>query len=261
MGGQMKSGTTMLRMMLSRHSSIYSGLETHWFLDDLYANYDHELNNSIDKLKIFFNISTAEMNFIINETKSKNNVFINNFFNLIIQKENKNRWLEKTPDNIKYLPLIDSQWDEYKFIHVIRDYRDIYASWKLSNKYDMKYFIDQVKLSYEGNDQILGVTTSKYIEIKYEDIVLDTKKQIDKILLFLNEDYEEDCISLDNKKAKKEFDIVHEVVGYKSNTLISTMEPINNNKIGQFKTVLTKKEIHLIEQELSEYMDLFEYKN
>ena len=101
MCGQMKSGITMLRMMLSRNSSVYSGLETSWFLDGLYAKCNHELNKYIDKLKIFFNISTAEMNLIINETKCKNNVFINNFFNFIIKKENKNRWLEKTPGNLK----------------------------------------------------------------------------------------------------------------------------------------------------------------
>ncbi len=258
-GGQMKSGTTMLRMMLSQHSNIYSGLETYWFSDDLYINYAKHSNESIDKLKMFYNIDDSEMFNIINHTKKHSGLFINSFFDFILSKESENRWLEKTPDNIRKFSLINECWKGYKFIHVIRDFRDIYASWKLSNKYNINHFINQVEISYSDKQDVLGTKTSKYCEVKYEDLVQNTKREICDLLQFLNEKFEDDCVVLDKKKAESEFDKVYRVSGKKSTTLMSTQKKINNNKIMQYKTVLNKKEIRLIESELSEYMDLFGY--
>lgn len=43
-GGQMKSGTTLVRALLSQHPNIFGGLETHWF--DLPSKVD--INDSIN---------------------------------------------------------------------------------------------------------------------------------------------------------------------------------------------------------------------
>lgn len=258
-GGQMKSGTTMLRMMLSRHSNIYSGLETYWFLDDLYQDYMKSNNNSVKKLQEFFDLSENDMKSIIVTTKKNDKPFVHNFFNHILKNTSKNRWLEKTPDNIKYLNIINDNWSEYKFIHVLRDFRDIYASWKLSNKYDLNYFIDQVKSCYASNLDKIGKESDKYIEVKYENIIRHREYEVKRILSFLGEDFEVECTELDTDNAKKEFEKVYQVSGKKSVTLASTQKPISDNKIGQFKAVLSKDEISTIEKELFKYFELFGY--
>jgi protein-tyrosine sulfotransferase len=258
-GGQMKSGTTMLRMLLSRHSKIYSGLETHWFKEELLTGFSNPTNNSIDKLKQFYEVSDIDMKKIISEAENKQN-FISVFFSHLLIKNNKEIWLEKTPENINHLNLIDKKWDNYKFIHVIRDFRDIYSSWKLSNKYNIEYFIDNVKRTYSELNDLLGQPTEKYLEVKYEDLVLKTRESLEKIFVFINQELEEDCTQLDLEAAKKDFKKVKEIVGKKSQTLISTQQPINKNKIGQYQKVLTSEEISLIEKELRDYLILFNYK-
>jgi len=258
-GGQMKSGTTMFRMMLSRHTNIYSGLETYWFLDDLYINFNVLNNKSIIKLQGFYNVSNSDIKKIIKVTNNNKKPFVHNFFNHILSTNSKKRWLEKTPDNLKYLNLINENWKEYKFIHVLRDFRDIYASWKLSNKYDLNYFINQVHTSYEPNLYILGKETDQYQEVKYENIIVNRNYEVRRNLSFLGEHFETKCTELDIKNSKKEFETVYKFSGKKSNTLISNQEKINNNKIGHYKTVLSNEEVFIIEKELKNYFKLFEY--
>lgn len=259
-GGQMKSGTTMLRMLLSKHSNIFSGLETYWFTDDISKKYMIPDNRSVLKLKEFYNLTDNEIKLIILQTNKNSKPFVNNFFNHLLKKSNKNRWLEKTPDNIKYLKLINDNWNSYKFIHVLRDFRDIYASWKVSKKHDIKYYIKQVKSCYDPNLDILGKKTDTYFEVKYENIINDCRKQIKRILFYLEENFQANCLELDLENSKKEFEKVYKVSGKKSITLKSTQEPINKKKINHYKSILTKDEISYIEKELEIYFKIFDYK-
>ena len=255
----MKSGTTMLRMLLSKHSNIFSGLETYWFTDNIFEKYMIPNNGSILKLKEFYNLTDNEIKSIILQTNENSKPFVNNFFNHLLKKSNKKRWLEKTPDNIKYLNLINNSWNSYKFIHVLRDFRDIYASWKVSKKHDLNYYVSQVKSCYEPNLDILGKKTDMYFEVKYENIINDCRNQIEKTLLYLGENFETDCLELDLENSNKEFEKVYKVSGKKSITLTSTQEPMNNKKINHYKSVLTEDEIFYIEKELDVYFDLFGY--
>jgi protein-tyrosine sulfotransferase len=257
-GGQMKSGTTMLRMLISRHSKIYSGLETHWFKNELLNNFQRKDNKSIEKLKKYYGVADAEMNSIINHATSSKN-FIDSFFTYLLKRSSKDIWLEKTPENVNYIDLIEEKWFRYKFIHVIRDFRDVYASWKLSNKYNLEYFVDNIKKTYFNIDDLLGRQTDKYFEIKYENLVLNTKSSMKELFQFLHQDLEEKCTKLDNEVAKSDFEKVKKIAGKESQTLISTQQPINNNKIGQYNKVLNAEEIFFIEKELKDYFILFNY--
>jgi hypothetical protein len=259
-GGQMKSGTTMLRMLISKHSNIFSGLETQWFKKELYIEYSKKNNPAINKIKNFYDLNDIEIEHIIDNIDKNKSLFLDELFNYLAKRESKSRWLEKTPDNIEYYELISKNWVNYKFIHNIRDFRDTYASWKLSNKYDLDFFLKKVKLSLEPNKNILGKNSYCYYEVKYENLVLNTKEIMKDVLTFLEEDFEEECTILDNDLAKKEFNKVLKTANKESQTLISTQEPINNKKIGHYKNVLTDYEIKTIETELAEYFDIYEYK-
>jgi protein-tyrosine sulfotransferase len=256
-GGQMKSGTTLLRMLLGRHSNLYSGLETFWFKDEISIDYSKNTKDII-KIKEFYDLNDIEFLYIIELTKSNKKHVIDNLFKYICKKENKNRWIEKTPDNILYINLITKYWnDQFQFIHVIRDYRDIYASWKNSNKYNIDIFINNVKKSYK---LFLPYKNNKNIlEVKYENIILHTENTIFNILDFLDETFENTCIQLDIENSKKEFEKVKKITNKESATLISTQQPIFPSKIGQYKRILTRDEIYKIESELDFLFKIYEY--
>ena len=254
-GGQMKSGTTMLRALIGQHDYIYGGLETHWF------NIDGNINNKntiITKLALFYELDTFELEKIFLNYKNSNTHFIDSFLKYNTLKNNKRRWVEKTPQNISHIDLINEYWDNYKFIHVLRDFRDIYASWKMSNKGDVNFFIESVKSSYVNLEKYRS--NPNYFEIKYEELVINPKESISEILVFLRENIDTKCFEINTKVSKIEFDKVKNITGKESNTLKSTQKKIFSSKISQYKEILTNEEINIIEFELELYFKLFGYK-
>jgi len=225
-GGQMKSGTTMLRALLGQHDNIYGGLETHWFDIDDKVNINDKI---IAKLALFYEIGAFEIEKIFLNYKDSNTHFIDSFLEYNTLKNNKKRWLEKTPQNINHIDLIAQYWDEYKFIHVLRDYRDIYASWKMSNKGNIDVFIESVKTSYVHLEKYRS--NPNYLEIKYEELVMNPEKSISKTLEFLGESIDVKCFEINTKVSKVEFDKVKSITGKESNTLKSTQKKIFSSKL------------------------------
>ena len=161
-GGQMKSGTTLVRALLSQHPNIFGGLETHWF--DVPSKVDIN-DQHIVKLINFYEISHDEIESIISNHKNSNLHFIDIFLSKLTNLNNKTRWVEKTPQNIKNIRKIINIWKKFNFIHVTRDYRDIFASWKLSGKNDLGFYIDTVMKSYD--ELSLLQNNDNYYEISY----------------------------------------------------------------------------------------------
>ncbi|MBU1634654.1 sulfotransferase, partial [bacterium] len=102
--------------------------------------------------------------------------------------ENKKRWCEKTPKNIKFFDKILALYGEnVKLIHVVRDGRDVVTS-----KHP-KHSPDQYWVSVRRwiNDVNLGLTFAdkpNVYTIKYEDIINNYDVEIQKLLSFLGED-------------------------------------------------------------------------
>ena len=66
----MKSGTSLLRKLVSRHPHIYGGLETHWFTDEFVNNWKD--GNSVRQkwLLEFFDVQEMEVSHLRNEASS-----------------------------------------------------------------------------------------------------------------------------------------------------------------------------------------------
>ena len=55
-GGLMKSGTSLLRVLLGQHHELYAGFETHWFDDDIRTNWHQPDSRRMGFLRDFFEI-------------------------------------------------------------------------------------------------------------------------------------------------------------------------------------------------------------
>lgn len=253
-GGQMKSGTTMVRALLGQHPNIFGGLETHWF--DINFQERKEKDKALQKLEGLFNLSSSEINLIMSKKNLDNKEFLSIFMNYVTKRANKIRWVEKTPGNIFHLQDILVGWPTAKFIHVIRDWRDTYASWKKSNKKSIQDFIHYSQKALEIYDENKNENT--YI-VQYEKLVLDRYQTLQNLFDFLSEDLREECLQLNTQNSRYEYATVSSVTGKKSSTLISTQSAINSDKIGVYKKVLNKQEIELIEDKFSIYFERFGY--
>ena len=196
-GGLMKSGTSLLRVLLGQHPLLYASFETHWFTDDVRKKWHVTTSQRMKLLLELFNLKNDEyINLCGIKNQEPDREFIDIFLNYCAVKDSKERWIEKTPDNIKYWSLIKKQWKNPKFIHVTREYKDCYASWKSKRGDNIEEFLKKTINSYDDIKSILGKNTTNYMEIDYTELVFDTENSIKKILEFIECPFNKNCLYL-----------------------------------------------------------------
>lgn len=252
-GGLRKSGTTLLRVLIAKHSNIFGGLETHWFSTDICDNWRDSNLRRHKYLQKFFNVNRDEFERI--KANSINGLdFFDKFMSFCAKRAGKKRWVEKTPDNIMNISLIRNQWPSAKFIHVVRDLRDVYASWKLNKKDNLKLFIEKVHHICNSLGDMLGQKTNLYLEVNYHTLVFNPTQAMTTVLKHIDEPW---VYGIDrNDNGSREFEKVKQITGKESSTLLSLKKPIFTNSVGQWKKVLTIKEVVIIERELKEYLNV-----
>lgn len=246
-GGLMKSGTSLLRVLLARHPNIFGGLETHWFSSDILQNW-RDSNLSRNKLLRDFYEVPEDIYKNLQDSAADGIDFFSRFMEYCTRRAEKQRWVEKTPDNILQLPLIQQTWPSAKFIHVVRDYRDVYASWKKNQKRDLSFFLEQVHRVMAVVGDLVGSRTDFYMEIDYQDLVLDTTNTLRDILEHIDEPWVKgiDSYTGDSQVYEK----VLNVVKKSSSTALSLKKPIFSTSIGQWKKILSPEEVLAIETNL-----------
>jgi hypothetical protein len=117
-GGCGRSGTTLLRLMLDSHPRICCGPESSVFrrraLDP-------------DALADRFGLARRDLR-AIHDAAASRPAFIEAFATLCLQASGKARWAEKTPRNISRIGAIFHFFPDARFVHVLRDGRDVACS-------------------------------------------------------------------------------------------------------------------------------------
>jgi hypothetical protein len=117
-GGCGRSGTTLLRVMLDSHPRICCGPESSVFrrraLDP-------------DALADRFGLARRDIRATYDAAASRP-AFIEAFATLCLQASGKARWAEKTPRNISRIGAIFHFFPDARFVHVLRDGRDVACS-------------------------------------------------------------------------------------------------------------------------------------
>lgn len=240
-GGLMKSGTSLLRKLLGTHPDIFGGLETHWCSQDFKDSWQDGQGTRQEWLLKFFEVDTETAN----DIRAKSNSafeFFNSFMNYVTERADKNRWVEKTPDNFRHIEEILKEWPDAKILILNRDKLDVYASWKKNNKFDIGYFIKDSKAFTEMFEKYNSHPSVQVIF--YETLVNETKETLKSVCNFIDSPYIE---GLENYKGDDhDFKKVLTVTGKESPTTDSLRRPIFNSSIGQFADILTEAEIKTI---------------
>lgn len=124
--------------------------------------------------------------------------FVEGMFLPGMTKEGKNRFLEKTPSNLLYMPELLAVFPEARFVHMVRDGRDVAASilandfWPINPGRLMETTNNLPKtirnsaifwrefLSY-GRDVGRQLPPGTYMEVRLEDLVADPERTLDEI--------------------------------------------------------------------------------
>jgi hypothetical protein len=108
------------------------------------------------------------------------------FYNLYAERFGKPRWGDKTPPYVRSMTLIQQLLPEARFIHVIRDGRDVTLSikdlWWGPNSIDeaAEWWLARVRAARRQ-----AVDLRYYLEVRYEDLVIRPEPELRAICRFL----------------------------------------------------------------------------
>ena len=195
-----RSGTTLLRLMLDAHPQMAVPPETHFFESVLSASGRFRFGPeqalaaiTEDEHRRWNDFGLGEDSLLDRfESIPKFNVSdaIRAFYTEYAEKQGKTRWGDKTPPYVKTMRRIKRVLPEARFIHVIRDGRDVTLS---NNKRIAERGhrdpIPAARSARRWRNRIEkarsdGPHLGEYLEIRYEDLVTDTEPALRKVCEF-----------------------------------------------------------------------------
>lgn len=257
-GGLMRSGTTLTRVLLSQHPHLFGTLETHWFTPSVREGWADSENRRIRLLRDLIPLSESEYAMLCAEKRAApEREFIDIVMAHAAQRAGKPRWIDKTPDNIANATLIRSIWDRPRLVHVTREYKDVFASWKHKRGDSLDAFLAKVETAYDDIADHLGTSGPDYLEIEYEDLVFDTEAAMRRAITFLDEAWEPACAAIDLVNTRHERQRVHTALGRDNIAAAELTNPISTASVGQWREMLSAEEARAIDRTLAPLYDIF----
>jgi hypothetical protein len=205
--GVPRYGTTLVNYMLNSSSKISIAPETHFF-DSFYKPY----LNARNKEEVFKNyvkseffsyleLSDDEVNAIVDNIKAENaEDYCKYLFSDMLASYGKKSSTEivgeKTPRHLEHFDLISKWYKNAKFIHVIRDPRDVSLSqdtvpW---NSHSIAQRAIRWNAYMNLSSKYKEESPGKILEVRYEDLIYSPKSEMERISKFLSIDFEESMV-------------------------------------------------------------------
>ncbi|KAA0274941.1 MAG: sulfotransferase [Acidobacteria bacterium] len=191
-----RSGTTMLRLMLDAHPDLAIPPETH-FVPDLIDAIEagatpEQAVATMTAVRQWGDLHTDPADVVARWERLERfaaGPALRSFYEIYAERQGKPRYGEKTPAYVKSMVEIEGALPEARFIHVIRDGRDVALSrWKRTLGDKDPAPAGQVAKTWQRRirrAQRHGRKVSHYLELRYEDLVTDTEPNLRRISDFL----------------------------------------------------------------------------
>jgi len=204
------SGTTLLRLMLDAHPELAIPPETH-FVPELIAR-AREIRRAHDRrptgaeLAAEIAASRRWADFGLDQDElaarmsgrrgeSGARAAIRAFYELYAEAQGKTRWGDKTPDYLRSIRRIGRTLPEARFVHLIRDGRDVALSrrrWR-ARAGGRERPIDAWASQWQrwiATARRQAQDVEHYLEVRYEDLVADTEPTLRRICRFADLEFQ-----------------------------------------------------------------------
>jgi hypothetical protein len=204
--GVNRSGTTLLRTMLDRHPRLAVPPESH-FLTLLWKwrkRYITKAGFDLDRLRTDlmtlrrFRDWGLDPRWVRERLRGVERIdypgAMRRIFSLYAEAHGKDRYGDKTPAYLLHMRLLSDIFPESRFVHLIRDGRDVSLSiidslpgsgihrpWQAAG-----YWAYRIR---KGQESGRALGAGRYLEIRYEDLVEDPEAVLRAVCLFLELDY------------------------------------------------------------------------
>lgn len=176
-------------------------------------------------------------------------------------------WGDKNNFHINNLSTLCAIYPDARFLHIVRDGRDVACSYRevmrrgSSSPYSprLNTEIDAIAAEWSTNvlkvnDYLAKLDASRQMFVRYEDLVQDTKTAISAICRWLDLTFEEKMLSFyeDNRRLQLEPALT---LDWKRRTL----DPVSADTVGRFRTLLTLDEQRRFSEVASVALGLYRY--
>jgi hypothetical protein len=197
--GVMRSGTTLLRLMLDAHPDLAIPAETRFFpaLAPLVNKAPIEPEEIVNLLTSINTWPDFELDSDI-LLQRMHQSGVNNtghalrvFYEAYAERLGKKRWGDKTPYYCLHMDQINTLFPETRFIHIIRDGRDVALSTK-GLWFDLGKTIEETAVNWANRirqTRQLAQLVPHYMELRYEDLITEPETALRKICKFIHLPY------------------------------------------------------------------------
>lgn len=203
--GHPRSGTTLLRFLLSSHPRIYIPEET-GFLPFLVPDREIEADLSLARVeqilerigrlnRLWRGLVPDVPGFYQALPEPKLRHLLDALYKQQVASRGAARWGDKTPLYVRYIPTLDRIFPTAQFIHLIRDGRDAALSarekWPgrrpyMDPYYLLKHWVRNVETGRTAGRALGG---GRYLELRYEALVQDPRSALVEVCTFLGETF------------------------------------------------------------------------
>lgn len=197
--GSARSGTTLLRLILNAHSDVAVPPESRFVVELYDGNDTVDADDFLRRLSAHKRFKTWDIpiGIVREELGDAERVAyadaIRGTFKAYANANGKTLWGDKTPRYVESLDLLSGLLPEARFIHLIRDGRNValsYANVPFGPKTVGKAAALWAKRVKAGRDACPRIGKERYLEIRYEDLVEDTEGETKDICAFLELDFD-----------------------------------------------------------------------
>lgn len=258
--GAPRSGTTLLRMMIDAHPDLAIPPETAFIPellqqppDDFSWRNFFEFVTGFETWKDFHVDPDAFFDLLQRLAPSCLAEAVRCFYQLYAERFAKTRWGDKTPNYGLHLQLISSLLPEARFVHLIRDGRDVAVSirglWFAPSNDFRELGADWDWRVRTIREQ--GSACPQYLEVRFEELISNTAFVLRRICAFLELDfhprmlnyYEYSPARLEEHESRYRPDGALLISKQERQAMQSlTTRPPNASRCGAWKTVLSHDE-------------------
>ncbi len=204
-----RSGTTLLRRILTSHSMLAIPYESHFIvaMGDDAVRPRYETRYGFDSERFFadllaqpavrrWSLPEEELRAMLIESPPPNFAeAVRNVFGLYARLKGKLRYGDKTAVYVLSIPMLSTLFPEARFIHVIRDGRDVALSWMVTGWDFGPETVEEAALYWRYHVQRGRRTGSylgpeRYLEVHYEQLVTHPRSVVERLCEFIDLEFD-----------------------------------------------------------------------
>lgn len=197
--GCVRSGTTMLRDVLRLHPNLDCPEETHFYRPSepfgtpAYKRWVTN-NKTLARHRAMDGILEPEFAEVVAASQTRSDL-LTRYMELFLSRRpsNARRWFDKTPQNVYGAAMIAHEFPQASFVHIVRNPWDVISSLRIGKIVKVEEVVGACSYWREAVEIIETLKRAypkRVHELKYEDLVSATDRELQRLLSFIGEPYD-----------------------------------------------------------------------